>query len=191
MNDKKIIRKKSISLLLLLVLSFMSSGKIWAQDSVTVTGTIISGDDGSPLPGVNVVEKGTSNGTVTDFDGVYSLEVSGANAVLVVSYVGFKTLEINVDGRETLDVTLGVDSNSLDEVVVVGYGTTKKSDLTGSVVSISGNDLKEQAKSSIAETLTGRLAGVQVASTEGSPDAEVRIRVRGGASLTQSSSPLL
>ena len=191
MNDKKIIRKKSISLMLLLLLSFMSSDKIWAQDPITVTGTIINGDDGSALPGVNVVEKGTSNGTVTDFDGVYSLRVSRANAVLLISYVGFKTLEVNVNGREALDVTLEVDSNSLDEVVVVGYGTTKKSDLTGSVVSISGNDLKEQAKSSIAETLTGRLAGVQVASTEGSPDAEINIRVRGNGSLTQDSSPLI
>ncbi|WP_241077733.1 SusC/RagA family TonB-linked outer membrane protein [Flavimarina sp. Hel_I_48] len=169
----------------------MISDKVWAQETITVLGTIISGDDNSPLPGVNVIEQGTSNGTVTNFDGEYSLQVSSADAVLVISYVGFKTLEVNVNGRSTVDASLETDSNALDEVVVVGYGTTKKSDLTGSVVSISGNDLAEQAKSSVAETLTGRLPGVQVTSTEGSPDAEINIRVRGGGSLTQDSSPLI
>ncbi|APU68879.1 TonB-dependent receptor [Christiangramia flava JLT2011] len=164
---------------------------VLAQDSVTVTGTVTGADDQVPLLGVNVVEKGTSNGTMTDFDGNYSLDVSGHNAVLVFSYVGYQTTEVSLNGQTVLDAALQVDSNALDEVVVVGYGTTKKSDLTGSVVSISGNDLTEQAKSSVAETLTGRLPGVQVLSTEGSPDAEINIRIRGSGSLTQDSSPLI
>ncbi|MBZ9630016.1 TonB-dependent receptor [Salegentibacter sp. LM13S] len=156
-----------------------------------VTGTILDTETNEPLLGVNVLEKGTSNGAMTNFDGEYSLEVSSPDAVLVFSYIGFQTLEVNVDGRSTINASLQVDSDSLDEVVVVGYGTTKKSDLTGSVVSISGNELTEQARSSVAETLTGRLAGVQVTSTEGSPDAEINIRIRGNGSLTQDSSPLI
>ncbi len=192
MNDKTLLRKKTLFLwMLCLLFSFLTMGKLWAQESITVSGTIISAEDQIPLLGVNVVEKGTSNGAITNFDGEYSLEVSSADAVLVFSYVGFKTLEVNVDGRSTIDVALQVDANSLDEVVVVGYGTTKKSDLTGSVVSISGSDLAGQAKSSVAEALTGRLSGVQVLSTEGSPDAEVNIRIRGNGSLTQDSSPLI
>ena len=159
--------------------------------STTVTGQVVDAENGGLLPGVNVIEKNTSNGTITDFDGNYSLTVSNPNAVLVFSYVGFQTLEVNVNGRTTLDAALQVDQSSLDEVVVVGYGTTRRSDLTGSVVTISGNDLAEQAKSSVAEALTGRLPGVQVLSTEGSPDAEINIRIRGGGSLTQDSSPLI
>ncbi|AVR45652.1 SusC/RagA family protein [Christiangramia fulva] len=174
----------------LILLFIFSLNSAFAQ-SFAVSGTVVDGEDNTPLPGVNVLEKGTSNGTMTDFDGNYSIQVSGPDAVLVFSYVGFKTLETEVNGRNTVNATLQVDQNSLDEVVVVGYGTTKKSDLTGSVVSISGSDLQEQAKSSVAETLSGRLAGVQVLSTEGSPDAEINIRIRGNGSLTQDSSPLI
>ena len=161
------------------------------SQSLEITGQVVDVEDGTLLPGANVIEKGTSNGTITDFDGNYSLTVSNSNAVLVFSYVGFQTLEVNVNGRSLINATLQADSDSLDEVVVVGYGTTRKSDLTGSVVTISGSDIAEQAKSSVAETLTGRLAGVQVLSTEGSPDAEINIRIRGGGSLTQDSSPLI
>lgn len=163
---------------------------IFAQNT-QVTGTVLAADSKMPLAGVTILEKGTSNGAVTNFDGEYSIDVSSANAVLVLSYVGFKTQEVNVDGRTTVNVELLVDSNALDEVVVVGYGTSKKSDLTGSVVSISGDKLDEQARASVAETLTGRLPGVQVLSTEGSPDADVNIRIRGNGSLTQDSSPLI
>ncbi|MDT0641710.1 TonB-dependent receptor [Zunongwangia sp. F363] len=180
-----------IPLVMLLMFVFILSGNSLYAQNTEITGTVIAEDSGGPLPGVTVLEKGTSNGTVTNFDGEYSIEVSGENAVLVFSYVGFKTLEVPVNGRSAINATLQVDSSSLDEVVVVGYGTSRRSDLTGSVVSISGNELKEQAKSSVAETLTGRLAGVQVLSTEGSPDAEINIRIRGNGSLTQDSSPLI
>lgn len=159
--------------------------------STTVTGQVVDAEDGSLLPGVNVIEKNTTNGTITDFDGNYSITVSGPNAILVFSYVGFQTLEANVNGRNTLDAAMQVDQSTLDEVVVVGYGTARRSDLTGSVATISGADLAEQAKSSVAEALTGRLPGVQVLSTEGSPDAEINIRIRGSGSLTQDSSPLI
>jgi len=151
----------------------------------------VSEDNGMPLPGVNILEKGTTNGAVTDFDGNYSIKVKDANAVLVVSYIGFITQEINVAGKKAINIVLQPNLESLDEVVVIGYGTAKKSDLTGSVVSIGGDDLKKQSISSVAEALTGRMAGVQVSSAEGSPDAEINIRVRGGGSITQDSSPLI
>lgn len=194
-NQKKLVmRKKLLRLirrqLFLLGVFICFCAQLSAQEN-QVTGTILDSETNEPLLGVNVLEKGTSNGAMTNFDGEYSLEVSSPDAVLVFSYIGYKTLEVNADGRSTINATLQVDSDSLDEVVVVGYGTTKKSDLTGSVVSISGNDLTEQARSSVAETLTGRLAGVQVLSTEGSPDAEINIRIRGNGSLTQDSSPLI
>ncbi|MCG9970323.1 SusC/RagA family TonB-linked outer membrane protein [Christiangramia crocea] len=182
------LRYKLHGLLFLCIL--FSANVIFAQ-TTEVTGTVIAADSEMPLAGVTVLEKGTSNGVATNFDGEYSITVSNENAVLVFSYVGFQTIEENAGGRSTINVQLPVDSNALDEVVVVGYGTARKSDLTGSVVSISGDELDQQAKASVAETLTGRLPGVQVLSTEGSPDAEINIRIRGNGSLTQDSSPLI
>ncbi len=160
-----------------------------AQAQRNISGTV-KDDAQSVLPGVSVVEKGTSNGTVTDADGKFTITVP-ENAVLVVSFIGMKRIEVPVGSQTTLDITLESDVTELSEVVVVGYGTMKKSDLTGSIVSVTGDNLKKMPVSSVAESLTGRLAGVQISSTEGSPDAEIRIRVRGGGSLTQNSSPLL
>ncbi|WZL89601.1 TonB-dependent receptor [Salinimicrobium sp. 3283s] len=162
-----------------------------SQNTTTVNGTVVDAATQEPLPGVNILEKGTSNGTMTNFDGEFSITVSSPNAVLIFSYVGFAPLEVKVDSRTTIDAALELDQNALDEVVVVGYGTTRRSDLTGSVASISGEKLDEQARASVAETLTGRLPGVQVLATEGSPDAEINIRIRGNGSLTQDSSPLI
>jgi len=182
--------KKSNHRLILLICVFCFTFLSSFAQNITVKGTV-SEDSGMPLPGVNILEKGTKNGAVSDFDGNYLIKVSSANAVLVVSYIGFETQEINVAGKSTLSIVLKPNLESLDEVVVIGYGTAKKSDLTGSVVTIGGEDLKKQSISSVAEALTGRLAGVQVTSSEGSPDAEINIRVRGGGSLTQDASPLI
>lgn len=156
----------------------------------TVSGTV-NDAGGLGLPGVNVVEKGTTNGVSTDFDGKYQIKVSSSKSVLVFSYIGFKSKEQLVGDAKTLNVVLEEDANALDEVVVVGYGTVKKSDLTGAVSSISGSTLAKIPVSNVAEALTGRLAGVNVTSSEGSPDAEIKIRVRGGGSLTQDASPLI
>src|SRR5690606_23032912 len=98
--------------------------------------------------------------------------------------------EVPIESRSVIDLVMMPDITTLEEIVVIGYGTAKKSDLTGSVASVSGDDLKKMPVATVAETLTGRMAGVQVASTEGSPDAEIRIRVRGGGSITQDNSPL-
>lgn len=183
---KRILRSVTSTSVLILLAILATSSALYAQ-SRTVTGTVKS--DGDALPGVTVLEKGTNNGTVTDSDGKFTITVS-ENAILVISFVGMKPMEVPVGSQTSIDVSMEADITQLGEVVVIGYGTAKKSDLTGSVVSVTGDDLKKMPVSTVAETLTGRMAGVNVSSTEGSPDAEIRIRVRGGTSLTQDNSPL-
>jgi TonB-dependent starch-binding outer membrane protein SusC len=156
--------------------------------SRTVQGTVTD-SDGITMPGVSILEKGTTNGTTTDTDGKYTISI-GSDATLIFSFIGMAPQEIVVGTQTTINVTLATDVNLLNEVVVIGYGTAKKADLTGSVVSVAGSDLRKVPVASVAESLTGRLAGVQVSSVEGSPDAEVKIRIRGGGSITQDNSPL-
>ncbi len=175
---------------MVLTIFTLSSATSFAQ-SKTVTGTVVTADPEGPLPGASVVVKGTSIGAQTDFDGNFSITVEDSNATLVISYVGYISQEINLAGKSSVNVTLQPDLAALDEVVVIGYGSARKSDLTGAVVTIGGDNLKEQGIQNVAETLTGRLAGVQVLSTEGSPDAEMNIQIRGAGSLTQDSSPLI
>jgi TonB-dependent starch-binding outer membrane protein SusC len=159
------------------------------NQGVSVSGKITSADDGETLPGVNVVEKGTSNGVVTDLDGSYTINVS-SGATLVFSSVGYVSEEVVVGNRSIINMNMVPDITQLEELVVIGYGTAKKSDITGSISSVTGDDLKQVPVATVNESLTGRMAGVQVTTTEGSPDAEVRIRVRGGGSLTQDATPL-
>jgi len=154
----------------------------------TVSGTVTE-DTGATLPGVSVLEKGTNNGTVTDSNGKFSISVT-TEAVLVFSFIGLKPVEVVVGSQVTIDVIMESDMSTLDEIVVIGYGTAKKSDLTGAVSSVTGDDLRKMPVASVTESLTGRLAGVQVSSTEGSPDATIQIRVRGGGSITQDNTPL-
>ncbi|WP_051605457.1 TonB-dependent receptor [Sediminibacter sp. Hel_I_10] len=175
---------------MVLTIFTLSSATSFAQ-SKTVTGTVVTADPEGPLPGASVVVKGTSIGAQTDFDGNFSITVEDPNATLVISYVGYISQEINLAGKSFVNVTLKPDLATLDEVIVIGYGSARKSDLTGAVVTIGGDNLKEQGIQNVAETLTGRLAGVQVLSTEGSPDAEMNIQIRGAGSLTQDSSPLI
>lgn len=174
-----------------LFLGVLVGNELNAQNSGFAVNGTITDETGLPLPGVNILEKGTNNGASTDFDGNYTINVSNTNAILVVSYVGFVTQEINVAGKKSINVQLKSDTESLDEVVVIGYGSVRKTDLTGSVSSMTGKDLEEIPVSNVSEVLSGRMAGVQVTSAEGSPDSEVKIRIRGGGSLTQDSSPLI
>lgn len=183
-------RKTKPSLVILFALFAFANSYVYGQ-STLISGTVTAEDVGGPLPGVTVLVKGTSIGAVTDFDGNFSFDAKTPNPILVFSYVGYVTQEINTAGKKNISVNLKPDLESLDEVVVIGYGTAKKSDLTGSVVTIGGDELKKQSISNVGEALTGRLAGVSVTSSEGSPDAEINIRVRGGGSLTQDSSPLI
>jgi len=190
MNLKRLFEKRATYCsAIVLFLSFFMSSEAYAQ-SQTVKGKI-NDAGGLGLPGVNVVEKGTTNGVSTDFDGEYQITVSSPNAILVFSYIGFKNKEQLVGARKNIIIVLEEDANALDEVVVVGYGTVKKSDLTGAVSSISGSALAKVPVSTVAEALTGRIAGVQVSSSEGSPDSDIKIRIRGGGSLSQDASPLI
>lgn len=154
----------------------------------TVSG-VVKDQSGETIIGASVLVKGTTVGTVTDFDGNYSLNVLDNAKTLVFSYVGFETKEVAISGS-VINVTLKESAAALDEVVVTGYGTTKKRDVVTSVASVSADQLKDIPVSSASEALQGKLAGVSVTTTEGSPDADVKIRVRGGTSLTQSSDPL-
>ncbi|RKR11085.1 TonB-linked SusC/RagA family outer membrane protein [Flavobacterium sp. 90] len=190
MNFKDLFNKgANCCFVVVFLLCLLTSNRMSAQ-GVTVEGTVKDAA-GLTLPGVNIIENGTKNSASTDLDGHYIIKITNPKAVLSFSSIGFKSKEIAVAGKTKLDVSLIEDSHALNEVVVVGYGTVKKSDLTGAVASISGNDLKKIPVSNVAEALTGRIAGVQVTSTEGSPDADIKIRVRGGGSLTQDASPLI
>ena len=145
---------------------------------------------GDPIIGASIVEKGnTSNGTITNLDGDFSLKLP-ANATLIVSYIGMKTQEIAIKGKNKIDVTLSDDTKALDEVVVIGYGTAKRKDITGSVATVSSEVLSAVPVASATEALQGKMAGVQITTTEGSPDAEMKIRVRGGGSITGDNTPL-
>jgi TonB-dependent starch-binding outer membrane protein SusC len=155
----------------------------------TVRGTVTDAMDGTTLPGVSILVKGTTRGTTTDINGNYEINVAPTD-ILVFSFTGMLAEEIIVGDRSTINVAMNMDIATLQEIVVVGYGTVQRRDLTGSVASVSGEELSAKPISSVGEALTGKLAGVQVLTTEGSPDAEITIRVRGGGSITGDNSPL-
>ncbi|WP_163717532.1 TonB-dependent receptor [Mangrovibacterium lignilyticum] len=158
------------------------------QGIKSVTGRVID-TEGLPLPGVTVVVKGTTNGTITDPNGNYSLNDLPANATLIFSFLGMKMQEVPVS-KGTINLTMQEESIGLEEVVAIGYGTVRKKDLTGSVASVQGETLSKIPVSNTAEALSGRLAGVQITTADGSPDAEIIVRVRGGGSITGDNSPL-
>ena len=161
-----------------------------AQASQTVSGLVL-GADGAGIPGVNVVVKGTSTGTVTDASGSYSL-AAAPGTTLVFSFVGFLSQEVPVGRDATIGtVTLSTDNKALEEVVVVGYGTQRAEAVTGSVASISGETLREVPSANISQALQGRLPGVQISQTSSQPGATTQIRIRGTRSLTASNDPLV
>lgn len=184
---KKKILKQTKLLFALFAISFYSYSALAQGPSVTGT---VKASDGMPIPGVNIVQKGTTNGVVTDFDGNYSIDLTDGSKILVFSYLGYQTLEETVGSRNTVNVTLLEDTQALDEVVVIGYGTQRKSDLTGSVASVSSEDITQVPSSRVDQVLQGRAAGVQVTQTSGAPGAGTVIRVRGGNSITGSNEPL-
>lgn len=164
-----------------------TNGTVQQQRSVSGK---VTDSAGGPLPGVSVVVKGTTTGTITDIDGKYSLGNIPANASLIFSFVGMKTLEVEVGGKSSLNVKLEEESIGLEEVVAVGYGTVKKSDLTGSVSSVKTTELQQTPMTSIDQGLIGRASGVQVTQTSGMPGAVASIRVRGSSSLQGGNEPL-
>lgn len=176
---------KQIALIAFSILCF--SFTMMAQN--TVKGTVTD-EQGQPVLGVNVLEKNTSNGFVSDFDGNYTLTV-GDNATLVFSYVGLKTQEVSVDNRSSIDVTLVTDDEQLDEIVVIGYGAIKRDKITTSIVTVEGEEIAKQVASNAAEALQGKAAGVQVLSSGGSPGASPRILVRGITTANATTNPLI
>ncbi len=174
-----------MALLYLLLIAGVLHGQ-----SRTITGTVTDENGGDPLIGVTVLEDGTSSGTVTDVDGTYSLTVSGPEAVLNFSYVGYLRQQQPVGQRSVIDLALVADNVALEEVVVVGYGKVRKSDLTGSVAQVSAEELSAYPVASATQALQGRAAGVQVQSTNGAPGSTPIVRIRGGTSINASSDPL-
>jgi TonB-dependent starch-binding outer membrane protein SusC len=172
-----------------LVLIFLFAGYVGIAQNSKVSGRVTSGDDGSALPGVSILEKGTTNGTVTDADGNYSIDV-GPQAAMVFSFVGFKPQEVTVSARSEIDVILVSDITSLNEVVVIGYGTQQKVEVTGSISSVKGKDLQNVSVPSFDAALQGRVAGAQVVQSSGIPGSAVRMRIRGQASISGNSEPL-
>ncbi|GAA4453337.1 TonB-dependent receptor [Nibrella saemangeumensis] len=164
---------------------------VYAQQARTITGQVKDGGSGGTLPGVSIVLKGTSTGTSTDADGKYTLRVpERGNITLTFSFIGYTPQEVAVGNRSAVDITLSPDEKTLNEVVVIGYGTVNRRDLTGSVSSVGSKQLRDIPITNAAEAITGRLAGVQVTTSEGGPGADIRIRVRGGNSITQDNSPI-
>ncbi|RNC66576.1 TonB-dependent receptor [Proteiniphilum sp. X52] len=158
--------------------------------SHTVTGKIVD-EQGEEAIGATVVIKGTSTGVVTNIDGIYQINVPNPSTdILVFSYIGMETQEIAVNGQKVMNVTFKSSSVMLDEVVSIGYGTTRRGDLTGSVTSVRSTELAKVPTADVTQSLAGRMAGVQVLQNEGAPGASISIRVRGGISITQSNEPL-
>ena len=155
-----------------------------------ITGTVVSGENKQPLQGVTVTIKGTKNAVTTDAQGKYRISVDPGATTLVFSSATFLPFEAEIGSSSTLDTELQPDTKALSDVVVIGYQTVRRKDLLASVSSVSSKDLKDIPINSAAEALNGRLAGVTATTAEGSPDADVRIRVRGGMSITGDNSPL-
>ena len=175
--------KSMRSVLLLAFLLFV--GSISAQ-TVKVN---VKDSQGEAVIGASVIEQGTRNGGVTDFDGNFTINLS-AGKPIVISYIGMKTKTINAKGKSEIAVVMEDDATTLQEVVAIGYGSVRKKDLTGSVATVSSEALQAVPVANASEALTGKMAGVNITTTEGSPDAEVKIRVRGGGSITGDNTPL-
>ncbi|MDQ2658425.1 MAG: TonB-dependent receptor plug domain-containing protein, partial [Bacteroidota bacterium] len=170
------------------VLLLLVTTVAWSQ-SRTVTGKVTSAEDQSGIPGVNVLEKGTNNGTATDADGNFSLNVN-ANATLVFSFVGFATQEVPVGNQTSINVTLQPDVTALSEVVVIGYGEVNRRDATGAVTSVTAKDFNTGVISSPEQLIQGKTAGVQMTSTTGNPGDAVQLRIRGTNSIRSNNNPL-
>lgn len=173
--------------LLLLCLSLTSS-LVFAQ-SVTISGKVTSADDGLALPGVNIIIKNTTNGTVTDADGKFTIAAQGSD-VLVFTAIGYARQEVAVNSQSTIDVSLSTDLTTLSEIVVVGYGSQKQLEVTGSVVQIKASELKDLPVPNVGQKLQGKIAGVQVVQANGEPGQGLSFRIRGQASINAGNSPL-
>jgi len=181
--NKMFLRAKHVGLILLLLYGIIAAGQAQVK---TVTGVVTAGDTKETLPGATILVKGTTTGVVTDLDGIYSVKVTEANAILVFSYVGYVTQEIPAGNLQTIDVVLQPSKTTLDEVVVIGYGTVRKSDLSGSVGTVKTEDLTRITSLNPVQGLQGNVTGVQVTSTSGTPGEKPSVRIRGVGSFGNS-----
>jgi len=182
-----IIRKKLN--VLLITLGLLISNLTWGQ-VVGISGKVTDGATREPLPGVTVLVKGTTIGTITNFDGDYVLNVE-KGATVQFSYIGYKATELVIGDQTTLNVSLNVDTEQLEEVVIIGYGQVKKDDATGSVVAIKSDDFNQGSTNSPQELILGKIAGVNITSEGGAPGSGTTIRIRGGSSMSASNDPLI
>ena len=174
--------------ILFLILLTLSAGIVSAQ-GISVSGTLTDAESGEALIGATIVEKGTTNGTITDIDGNYQVTVTDPAAVLVFSFVGYQSQEVTINNRTTINVALSVDIEALDEVVVVGYGTQTKKDLTSAITTLKSEEITKTPASTAMNALQGKVAGVQIV-TSGAPGAGPSVRIRGIGTLEGGSSPL-
>jgi TonB-dependent SusC/RagA subfamily outer membrane receptor len=184
-------KAKQLSAAVLVVL--FHSTVVWAEtgyQQFQVNGNVTSSGDNNPLPGVSVVVKGTSTGTTTDADGNYSVSVPDGSSTLIFSFIGYKSVEVPVNNRTVIDVTLETDIQELSEVVVIGYGTQKKADLTGAVATMNTDQLTERPIARVDQALVGQMAGVRVQQTSGIPGQGFRVQIRGTGSINANNEPL-
>ncbi len=188
MKEYFTIKKRFLIIVLLLCNGIIGMSLQDLHAQVTVTGTVTSAEDGTPLPGVNILEKGTTNGTVTNLDGEYSITVA-EDAILQFSYVGYLSEEIAVGGQTTIDIVLVEDIQALDEVVVIGYGTVQKDDLTGAVAVVTDEELNRTPQATIGTAIQGKAPGILV-TQNGTAGGGYNIRVRGIGSINRDPDPL-
>ena len=174
---------------LLVVMLFAFSGYTWSQTDLT--GKVLDGNTGEPLPGVNVTVKGTTTGTITDLDGNFQIKVEDPNAILSFSYVGYLTENVELNGQTSIDLNLLPDLMKLEQVVVVGYGTMRKKDLTGSVSSVSIEDIEANKDANVLHALQGKVAGMDILPSDGQAGAGVEISLRGTRSMLAGNEPLI
>lgn len=177
--------KVATFLLPILFFSLWSFGQ-----AITISGTI-NDESGTPLPGATIQVKGSMEGTITDVNGNYSINVPGPGSILVISFVGYNTEEIEIDNQTEISLNLVPSLASLEEVVVIGYGTQRKEAVTGSVASMQGEEMREMPSANISQALQGRVAGLQLSQTSTKPGAQMQIRIRGTRSLNASNDPLV
>ncbi|QNK63661.1 SusC/RagA family TonB-linked outer membrane protein [Pedobacter sp. PAMC26386] len=188
MTTERNFQKFFSAVLCVLLFTLYNSTNVYSQLK-TVTGKVTDKSDGSPLPGVTIKVKGTASGTTTNSNGVYTLKAA-ANAILTFSYIGYNEIQLTFDGQTNLNAELVSNNQRLDEIVVIGYGTTTKKDATGSVATVSAAQIKDLPVSSVDQKLKGQIPGVQISTTTGTPGGGTSIKIRGSGSIGAGDNPL-
>lgn len=186
MKQQRLLTTRAI---MLLFVSFAFIANVNGQERM-VSGKVTSNADGSALPGVNVLLKGTMQGTITDIDGNYSLQITGENQTLIFSFIGYTTKEVPLNAGSTINVALAEDVQNLEEVVVVGYSSKKQSELSSSVTVVSGEKVRDVTSNDVTDLLQGKAAGVVVSRSSGNPNDQANVVIRGSSSITAGSAPL-